>query len=68
MSLNKLELLSAMTNIGKFNKPQISQNNVAKFLRETFISLFGDPKGENIIIMNIMMMKLESCLKDKKKS
>jgi len=46
MSFNKLELLSAMTNIGKFTKPQQPANNIAQFIAEAFDKLFGVPTGE----------------------
>ncbi|MFZ3385323.1 MAG: hypothetical protein WA144_15490 [Candidatus Methanoperedens sp.] len=57
MSFNKLELLSAMTNMGKFTKPQQPANNIAQFIAESFDKLFGTPTGEIIIFKNILIMQ-----------
>jgi hypothetical protein len=57
MSFNKLELLSAISNISKFTNPQQPVNNIAQFIAESFDKLFGVPTGETVIFKNILIMQ-----------
>jgi hypothetical protein len=55
--MNAKDILTAAKNIGKFSSPQPPLNNVSQFVAETFDKLFGAPKGELVIVKNIMVMQ-----------
>jgi len=58
--MNAKDILTAAKNIGKFSAPQPPLNNVSQFIAETFDKLFGAPKGEMVIVKNIMVMQANS--------
>jgi len=55
--MNAKDILTAAKNMGKFSTPQQPQNNVSQFIAETFDKLFGPPKGELVIVKNILIMQ-----------